>query len=224
MEREIEDMRGIAVFWLTASSVILAHQEAVYSPPRFLSGETPEQPPLASAGGLTIIELDVAASGIVTDAIVLDEAAPFTGVIQKAAVLWRFRPAEIDGAAIQSKALVVGVFRPPMLMGAGLPKPKSVRPASEGVPYPIATAMPEYPPNALYEGVAVVEVAIDTGGAVVEAKMLSPEEGYDEVALEAAGGFRFRAARYEGRSVESFAIIFFGFRQPLTTPRMQRRE
>ena len=217
-------MRGIAVFWLTASSVILAHQEAVYSPPRFLSGETPEQPPLASAGGLTIIELDVAASGIVTDAIVLDEAAPFTGVIQKAAVLWRFRPAEIDGAAIQSKALVVGVFRPPMLMGAGLPKPKSVRPASEGVPYPIATAMPEYPPNALYEGVAVVEVAIDTGGAVVEAKMLSPEEGYDEVALEAAGGFRFRAARYEGRSVESFAIIFFGFRQPLTTPRMQRRE
>ena len=163
-------MRVIAVFWLTASSIILAHQEAVYSPPRFLSGETPEQPPLASAGGLTILELDVAASGIVTDTIVLDEAAPFTEVIQKAAVLWRFRPAEIDGAAIQSKALVVGVFRPPMLMGAGLPKPKSVRPASEGVPYPVATAMPEYPPNALYEGVAVVEVAIDTAGAVVEAK------------------------------------------------------
>jgi len=215
-------MRVIAVFWLTASSIILAHQEAVYSPPRFLSGETPEQPPLASAGGLTILELDVAASGIVTDAIVIDEAAPFTEVIQKAAVLWRFRPAEIDGAAIQSKALVVGVFRPPMLMGAGLPKPKSVRPASEGVPYPVATAMPEYPPNALYEGVAVVEVAIDTAGAVVEAKMLSPEEGYDEVALETAGGFRFRAAQYEGRSVESFAIIFFGFRQPLTTPRIPR--
>lgn len=216
-------MRVIAFFWVFASSIVLGYQEPAYSPTRFLNGETPEQPPLASAGGLTILELDVAASGIVTDAIVLDEAAPFTEVIQKAAVLWRFRPAEIDGAPIQSKALVVGVFRPPILMGAGLPEPKSVRPASPGLPYPITTAMPEYPPNALYEGVAVVEVAIDAGGAVVEAKMLSPEEGYDEAALEAAEGFRFRAARYEGRAVESFAIIFFGFRQPLTTPRIPRR-
>lgn len=215
-------MSIIAVFWLFASSIIGAHQEAVYAPPRFLSGETPDQPPLASAGGLTILELDIAASGIVTEAIVLDEAAPFTEVIRRAAVLWKFRPAEIDGAPIQSKALIVGVFRPPMLMGAGLPEPRSVRPASEGIPYPITTAMPEYPPNALYEGVAVVEVAIDTRGAVVEAKMLSPEQGYDEVALEAAGAFRFRAAQYEGRGVESFAIIFFGFRQPLTTPRIPR--
>ncbi|GMR24041.1 MAG: hypothetical protein BMS9Abin37_2530 [Acidobacteriota bacterium] len=215
-------MRVIAVVWLLSSSIILARQEAaeLYSPTRFLSGKTPEQPPLASAGGLTFLELDIAPSGIVTDAIVLDEAAPFTEVIQKAAVLWRFQPAEIDGGAIRAKALVVGVFRPPILMGAVLPGPKSVRPPSEGVPYPVATSMPEYPPNALYEGVAVVEVAIDTGGAVVEAKMLSPEEGYDEVALEAAWGFRFRAARYEGRAVESFALIFFGFRQPVTTPWM----
>ena len=224
-------MRVIAVVWLLTSSICfscsfaLAHQETaeLYSPTRFLSGETPEQPPLASAGGLTILELDIAPSGIVTDAIVLDEAAPFTEVIQKAAVLWRFQPAEIEGNAIPSKALVVGVFRPPVLMGAGLPEPRSVQPASEGVPYPIATSMPEYPPNALYEGVAVVEVAIDTGGAVVEATMVSPEEGYDEAALEAAGAFRFRAARYEGRVVESFALIIFGFRQPLTTPRMPRR-
>jgi len=211
-------MRVIAVFWLFATSIMFARQEVVYSPPRFLSGKTPVQPPLASAGGLTMLELDIAASGIVTDAIVLDEAAPFTEVVRKAAVLWRFRPAEIDGAAVQSKALVVGVFRPPILMGAGLPEPKSLRPAAEGIPYPITTAMPEYPPNALYEGVAVVEVAIDTRGAVVEARMLSPEEGYDEVALEAAQGFSFRAAQYEGRGVESFAIIFFGFRQPVITP------
>ena len=86
-------MRVIAVFGLVASSLVFAHQEPAYSPPRFLSGETPEQPPLASAGGLTILELDIAASGIVTDTIVLDEAAPFTEVIQRAAVLWRFRPA-----------------------------------------------------------------------------------------------------------------------------------
>ena len=178
---------------------------------------------MASAGGLTILELDIAPSGIVTDAIVLEEAAPFTEIIQEATVLWRFRPAEIDGAAIASKALVIGVFRPPVLMGARLPEPRSVRPPSDGVPYPTATSMPEYPPNALYEGVAVVEVAIDTGGAIVEAKMLSPEEGYDQAALDAGSAFRFRAARHDDRPVESFALIFFGFRQPLTTPTIPRR-
>ena len=201
-----------------------AHDDSFgYDAPRFLSGKAPEQPPLASAGGLTILELDIAPSGIVTDAIVLDDASPFTEVIRKAAVLWRYRPAEIDGAAIPSKALVIGVFRPPNLMGARLPEPKSVRPPSDGVPYPSATSMPEYPPHALYQGVAVVEVAIDTAGAVVEAKMLSREEGFDEAVLDAAGAFRFRAARHDGRAVESFALIFFGFRQPLTTPRIQRR-
>ncbi len=222
-------MRALTVAVLISVAPVAAAQPSArddsfgYDAPRFLSGKTPEQPPLASTGGLTILELDIAPSGIVTDAIVLDEAAPFTEVIQKAAVLWRYRPAEIDGAAIASKALVIGVFRPPVLMGARLPEPRPVRPPSDGVPYPTATSMPEYPPNALYAGVAVVEVAIDTAGAVVEAKMLSPEEGYDEAALDAAGAFRFLAARYEGRAVESFALIFFGFRQPLTTPRIPRR-
>ena len=217
-------MRVIAVVWLVTTSSFFAHQEAteLYSPARFLSGKTPRQPPLASAGGLTILELDIAPSGIVTDAIVLDEAAPFTEIIRKATVLWRFHPAEFDGVTIPSKALVVGVFRPPILMGAGLPEPKSMRPPSDGVPYPTATSMPEYPPKALYKGVAVVEVAIDTAGAVVEAKMLSPEEGYDQAALDAARTFEFRAARRDGRAVDSFVLMFFGFRQPLTTPRIQR--
>jgi hypothetical protein len=52
--------------------------------------------------------------------------------------------------------------------------------------------------------------------------MLTPEAGYDEPSLDAATAFRFRPARHEGRPVKSFAVIFFGFRQPLTIPSIRR--
>ena len=91
-------MRALTVVSLISVAAVAAAQHSArddsfgYDAPRFLSGKTPEQPPLASTGGLTILELDIAPSGIATDAIVLDEASPFTEVIQKAAVLWRYRP------------------------------------------------------------------------------------------------------------------------------------
>lgn len=220
-------MRNLTLAVLVlASTTLSGHQTEDafgYEAPRFSSGKTPEQPPLASAGGLTVLELDIAPSGIVTDAVVLDEATPYTDIIRKATVLWRYRPAKIDGRAVSSKALVIGVFRPPVLMGSALPEPTSVHEPTDAVPYPTTMLVPEYPPTALYEGVAVVEVAIDANGEVHEAKLLSPEEGYDDAALEAATGFRFRAARRDGRPVESYAIIFFGFRQPVTGPSLPRR-
>jgi TonB family protein len=211
---------------LFSSSIAIAQRplDELYTPARFLSGKSPEQPPLAAEGGVTVLEVHVAPSGIVTDAVVLDEASPYTETIRQVTTLWRFRPAEEDGAAIASRVLVVGVFRPPVLMGTALAEPTSVRLPSEAVPYPMGPMpVPEYPPNALFEGVAMVEVEIDDAGDVVVAKMLSPERGFDETALDAARRFRFRPARHEGRPVPSFALIFFGFRQPLTTPGLPRR-
>ncbi len=220
-------MRAIAViFLLTIASNTFEQSETpeFYTPARFLRGKTPGLPPLSSAGGLTVIELEVAPSGIVTDAVVLDEAAPYTELLRKATILWQFQPAKENGAAVASKVLIIGAFRPPVLMGSELPEPRSIRRPSDNVPYPAEPMVtPEYPPNALYEGVAMVEVEIDDAGAVLVAKMLSAEQGFDDAALDAAAKLRFKAARHEGRPVDSFALIVFGFRQPLTTPRMPRR-
>lgn len=219
-------MRTIAIVGLlAASSAVFGLQEPQepYSPARFLSGKFPEQPPLASAGGITVLEVDVAPSGIVTGTTVLGEAQPFTEILEEASTLWRFEPASEEGAAIASKVLVIGVFRPPVLLGTTVPDPVWVEEPSENVPYPIDTSIPRYPPNALYDGVALVEVEIDDHGALVEAQLLSPEQGFDEAALDAASEFRFRPAQHDGRPVPSFALIFFGFRQPVTTPRIPKR-
>ena len=161
-----------------------------YDPARFGSGTIPGQPPLASTGALVVVELEIAPSGIVTDSVVIDDGPPYTAAITKAARTWRFRPAREDGAAVFGKALVVGVFRPPVLMGSDLPKPTHVQEISEDLPYPTATATPVYPPTALYEGIAFVEVEIDEGGRVREAVLQTAEEAYDALALEAVEKFR----------------------------------
>ena len=146
----------------------------------------------------------------------IDDGPPYTAAITKAARTWRFRPAREDGAAVFGKALVVGVFRPPVLMGSDLPKPTHVQEISEDLPYPTTTATPVYPPTALYEGIAFVEVEID------EDVLQTAEEAYDALALEAVEKFRFRPARRNGIAVTSYALVFFGFRQPHTSKRPRR--
>ena len=83
----------------------------------------PGQPPLESAGAHVVVELEIAPSAVVADTIVVDDGPPYAEAITKAARSWSFRAAREDGAAVFGKALVVSVFRPPVLMGGELPKP-----------------------------------------------------------------------------------------------------
>ena len=193
-----------------------------FEPARFERGNVPGLPPLASAGGIAALELSIAASGIVTETVVLADAPPYTEAIAKEAKSWRFRAASEDGRGVPTKVLVLGLYRPPVLLGGGVPDPEPSREPSPEVPYPTATALPSYPPTALYEGVALVEVTIDAQGAVSDASMLSPPEGFDELALEAAEAFSFRPARRDGAAVTSRALLAFGFAQPVTPGRRRR--
>ena len=218
MKRRVLGFALIGAFLLTAS----ARAEEDYTPVRFVAGNVPVQPPLASNGGVVILEIDVAPSGIVVEATPLADAPPFTEALTREVRLWTFRPAEEDGSAVSGKALVVGVFRPPVLLGTGLPELNVVHSASEEVPYPLETVTPSYPPTALYEGVGLVEVDIDARGTVKDARLRTSAAAYDELALEAAKAFRFRPAHRHGKPVSSSALILFGFRQPVTLPKQPR--
>ena len=213
---------GLLITSSTSSATTAAAQET-YEPARFGSGAIPGQPPLASTGARVVVELKIAPSGIVTDTVVVDDGPPYTEAITKAARTWRFRPAREEGAAVFGKALVVGVFRPPVLIGSELPKSMHVQESSEDVPYPTVIATPVFPPTALYEGVALVEVEIDEAGGVREAALRTTDEAYDTLALETVKKFRFRPARRNGRPVPSYALVFFGFRQPHTPTKHPRR-
>lgn len=199
-----------------------ASQEG-FTPPRFQSGQFPPLHPLAQNGGLAVVELQIAASGIVTGVTVVDDAPPFTEGIEKVARLWKFHPATSDGNPVASRASVVALYRAPILFDAEPPPPHRVSRPSGEVPYPTYTVTPTYPPNALFEGIVAVEVEVDAQGAVSHAQILSSSQGFQEAALEAARKFRFQPAEREGRAISAYAIVIFGFPQPVTTPRLRGR-
>ncbi len=201
---------------LTGALLLAAQGELV--PARFASGKPPALPPLAPDGGLVGLELRVASSGIVEEAIVIDDSPPFTEEMRKAVRLWRFEPASLEGKRVEARVAVVGLFRAPTLFGGAPPKPKRARSPSTEVPYPASTATPAYPPQALSPGVVMIEVEVDEKGVVADLELLDQSEGFGAAAAEAARSFRFQPATRDGRPLRSYAVLVFGFPQPVTPP------
>jgi TonB family protein len=193
-----------------------------YVPPRFLSGEPPRISPLAAGGGIVVAEARVSPSGIVVDLPIVDDAPPFTEEIRRVVRLWRFAPATDDGDTVDSRAAIVGVFRAPVLHGGAPPPPRRVAAPSGEVPYPTDTPAPVFPPQALYEGVVMIEAEVDEQGLVSELDVLSSAEGFTGLALEAARAFRFEPARRDGAPIRNHVILIFGFAQPVTRTRIPR--
>jgi outer membrane biosynthesis protein TonB len=197
------------------AGVILLGQDV--SPARLIDGKPPGLSPLASTGGIVGLELRIAASGIVREVVVIDDAPPFTDEMRKVIRLWRFDAARAGGRRIESRVAVVGVFRGPTLMGGGEPPTPGARAhaPSDDIPYPLQTATPDYPPQALYGGVIMMEVEVGGDGTIANVELLTEEDGFSAAALEAVRKFRFQRA-------PGYVLVAFGFPQPLTTRRPTR--
>lgn len=201
------------------------------TPARFRAGVAPQIPIQAVSGADVAVEATIAADGRVTDITLLRHAAPFTQSLVDAVRGWQFAPA-VDAAAasagqgeaevvetrVSSKVLVLGLFRPPALFPGTLGTPPSdVGRASDTVPYPaVAPTMPAFPPNALMDGVVVVELAVGPDGAASRPRVVRSSSAFDQPTLDAVAGLRFRPARVHGRTAPSFVYVVAAFRQPIT--------
>jgi TonB family protein len=84
-------------------------------------------------------------------------------------------------------------------------------------------ALATYPPEALrdrLEGTVGLEVVVDEGGHVVDARVVQPAgHGFDEAALAAVRQFVFEPARRDGVPIRSTVQLGYEFRPPpLSTP------
>ena len=203
-------------------------------PALYRDGALPQIPIQAIGGGEAFLELTVNSSGVVSAVRPLRATPPFTDAMSDTVRGWQFRPAEeelepepgkpVDQTPrrpVESKVLVVGIFRPPTLNTPTFGEPpKDVASPSNETPFPLVTVMPLYPPLARENGIVLVEVRVDAGGGVADAKVIRSAPPFDEPARDAARRWTFRPARVHGTSVPRLAYIVFAFRQPITvTPR-----
>lgn len=201
------------------------------APAKMQGGALPEIPVMAIAGGEVFLEVDVTRDGGVSGVTAFRSTPPFTESMTAAVRGWRFTPAQdaavpeagkpIDPAtrrAIASKVLVVGVFRPPSLfMGANAGEaPKNTGTPSTAVPAPsTGPAMPEYPPQALFNGVVLVELSLRADGGVAGARVVRGAAPFDALALKAARSMSFRPPRVLGQNAAANVYVAVGFRQPV---------
>ena len=171
------------------------------------------------AAGVVIFDVAVEADGVVGDVRVLQDVPPFTDLIRRKLPEWHFQPALEDGNPVDNRVLVVGVFRPAMLLFPAPSQPILPTPDPDStIPFPTGLAIAPYPPNAIGDGEVMVEVSLDAEGKVQGARMVGGTAAFQEAALDAARKWTFRPASRKGKSVPARAYLYFSFRQPVVGP------
>jgi len=119
--------------------------------------------------------------------------------------------------SVDATVLVAGIVRAPTLNSPTLGEPsRDVGAAADTTPFPLRIIAPSFPPLARDDGVVLVEVMVDAGGKVGEAKALTSSPGFEQLALNTARTWSFRPARAKGEAVAAYAYLVFAFRQPVT--------
>jgi TonB family protein len=196
--------------------VLLAVAAQSYEPAKLVGGGVQGIPFNARAAGLVILEVSVNAQGRVTDARTIEAVEPFTRIMAQSVRGWRFDAARENRVRVDSRVLVMGFFRPAMLLPPAPDGHKSPdAEPSEEVPFPTSVTVPPYPPNAIGSAYVLVEVEVGQSGSVTSARVVTETSGFDSAALDAARGWQFRPAQRGGGSVSSLAYLVVAFRQPV---------
>jgi hypothetical protein len=168
------------------------------------------------SGGIAAFDVSLDEKGSITSADIVQDVAPFGGLLRDALPSWRFEPAASGGRGIPSRVLVLGFFRPPML---NFPAPEAPRykdtTAPDELPWPTSVVAPPYPANVVV-GSAKVVMAVDISdrGDVLTIRVVGTSTPFDPAAAKALRQWKFRPAMRENRSVASRAFIVFSFAAP----------
>jgi hypothetical protein len=222
-----------AIFPLAALALAVAVSAQGPQAPQFVAQRLrfvelpPLPPPTVTGGGEVLIEATVDRSGTLSRPIIVRGTPPYTQLVLDAMRTWRFAPARVvapDGVetAVDMQVAIGAAYRPPILMNAPTvgETPRDWSKPSGDAAYPIATAMPNYPPQARDGGVVLFELVLNEAGAVTETRGMASTAGFEDTSREALASWRFKGGMYRARPVPSTVYVLFGFRPPVGLPQL----
>jgi TonB family protein len=210
----------VATAWMYAltPAVLLAVLQTGggFEAPRVKTASLEGLPYGAQAAGLVVLAVDVDAQGAVRGVDTVKDLEPFGPVLRQSVSSWTFEPARKDGVAVAQPVLVVGAFRPAMVMFPAPPAPpQPPSNAPHSVPYPTSIGIPPYPPNLIGAAAVLVETEIDDAGRVSSARVVGGASPFNDASVDAAQRWAFRPARHDGGAVASRAYLLFVYRHPI---------
>jgi TonB family protein len=201
------------------SSILQGTAPATVEPARFLSGSVPQPPPQTIGWLEAVFDAQVTESGDVETIERLGGSDPLVTLLHDHLIGWRFTPARDDGDEVSARVLIAAIYRPATLLNQTEPgvAPPIEFDASSPLPRPLWMPSPGYPPQALGDGVVVVELQVTDRGQVAAASVVrSAGTAFDASALQTARRWQFSPASPSAPR-PTFAYVIFGFRQPVVT-------
>lgn len=201
---------------LVAGLLAASYVTAEDGPPRLMAATLEPAPWNVQSGGIAAFDVSIDEKGAVARADIVQDVAPYGGMLRDALPSWLFEPALNDGRPVPARVLVLGFFRPPML---NFPAPEAPRykgvTAPDEIPWPTAVTAPAYPANVVV-GSAKVVMAVDISdrGAVLTIRVVGAATPFDRVAADALRQWKFRPVTRGNRQVGSRAFIVFSFAAP----------
>jgi hypothetical protein len=206
-----------------------AARRVPFAPAVYQDGVLPQTPVQAVSGGEVVVEASIGTDGRVASVKVLRDTPPFTGAIVTAVQGWQFTPAEdADAPApgepvrpesrrpVESKVLIVGLFRPPALfpMTLGQPPADLAGPSDEVPAAAALPAVPLLPPQALFGGIVLAELRVGEEG-VATPRIVRATAGLDLPTLDALRALSFRPARVHDLATPTLVYVVAAYRQPI---------
>lgn len=183
-----------------------------FTPARLQSARIEGAPWHVQSGGIAAFDVEIDERGSVRNATVVQDVAPYGGMLGAALPAWSFEPARQAGRAVASRVLVIGFFRPPVLQ---FPAPENPRykqtQAPPEIPWPTEVGVPPFPPNVIGDGRVLIEADVTAEGTVAATRIVWPGTPFDSAAEDAAKRWRFRAASQGGAPVPARVFLLFSF-------------
>lgn len=191
----------------------------IFAPPP----EYPEAARLAGQDGAVVVEAQIDAGGAVTGTSVIRGRSPALDRAARATLeRWRFEPATLGGAAVESAYRIAFRFaleKAPAAVATPVEVAGPARPLELGgdiePPAKVLTPIPDYPDAAWAAGVTgdvLVRATIDERGAVADVEVVKGlPYGITEAAVEAIRRWRFRPATLHGEPVAVYHNLSIRF-------------
>lgn len=183
-----------------------------------MRGDAPQPAPQTVGWETAMLRARVSERGVVVAIETISGTEPLTSGLRRAIEQWHFNPGTDGVKIVASDVLIASIYRSPTLYDlpafGGFSMRLPARP--DPIPIPTSTEAPRFPPNALGDGVVIVEVLVGLDGDVRSAAVVrSTASGFNSSAVQAASTWRFRPAMRQGRPTLAYAYVVFGFRQPV---------
>ncbi len=182
--------------------------------PKLIKRVEPKYPPEALKAGVSgkvVIEATTGKEGDVTDTVVIDGHPLLNPAALEALRQWKYEPYLIDGVKKPVKFTVVMNFKLYKEEKTGTDAEAPLAVSSDQQPKLIKKVNPEYPEDALKEGIqgkVVIEATTDKEGKVVEAKVIDGHPLLNLAALKALKQWEYEPYIIDGqKKAVKFTVV-----------------